>query len=180
MEGQRIIVNRIEGRPCWGKGAEMLFKTDDREAVESLMEGYVEGREYEVTIKVKTKKRSLDANAYCWVLCRKIANATGFTEQEVYKENIRTYGVTAIKPEQTDLVEDLVRMWDGYGLGNDHDILGESKLKGYTNVKYYYGSSQYNSRQMARLLDGIIYEAKDLGIPTETPAEIARMKESWK
>lgn len=180
MAGQSIVIDKIDSRPCWGKGAEIILYTSDRKAVEALMEEYVEGKEYEAVIKRKRAKRSLDANAYCWVLCRKIAEKTGATDTEVYGQCILDYGVTTIKPERKDLVDDLVRMWDGMGIGNSHDILGDSKIDGYVNVKYYYGSSQYNTQQMARLIDGIVYEAKNLGIPTETPDEIERMKSMWK
>jgi hypothetical protein len=37
-----------------------------------------------------------------------------------------------------------------------------------------------DSSQMARLLDGVISEARELGITTETPDEIERMKALWK
>lgn len=180
MAGQSIVIDKIDSRPCWGKGAEIILHTNDRRAVEALMEEYVDGKEYEAVIKRKRAKRSLDANAYCWVLCRKIAEKIGATDAEVYGKCILDYGVTAIKPEEKGLVNDLVRMWDGMGIGNSHDILGDSKIDGYVNVKYYYGSSQYNTQQMARLIDGIVYEAKNLGIQTETPDEIERMKAMWK
>ena len=180
MAGQSIVIDKIDSRPCWGKGAEIILHTNDRRAVEALMDEYVDGKLYEAVIKRKRAKRSLDANAYCWVLCRKIAEKTGATDTEVYGQCILDYGVTTIKPERKDLVDDLVRMWDGMGIGNSHDILGDSKIDGYVNVKYYYGSSQYNTHQMARLIDGIVYEAKNLGIPTETPEEIERMKSMWK
>ena len=50
---------------------------------------------------------------------------------------------------------------------------------GYTTVRLYVGSSKYTSEEMSVLLDGIIADAKELGIETETPDEIARMKAMW-
>ena len=38
------------------------------------------------------------------------------------------------------------------------------------------GSSEMDSREMAILLDGVVQEAEQLGIPTLTPNEIARLK----
>lgn len=174
-----MIIDKIDSRPCWGKGAEIILHTQDREAVQALMEEYVEGKEYVAKIERKRQKRSLDANAYCWVLCRKIAEKIGSTDREVYKEAVKDWGLTTIRPEREDLVDDLVRMWDGMGIGNAHDILGKSKLEGYVNVKYYYGSSQYNTKQMARLIDGIVQEAKEQEIETMTPAELEKMKVDW-
>jgi HD superfamily phosphohydrolase len=43
----------------------------------------------------------------------------------------------------------------------------------------YYGSSSYNSHQMTRLLNNIIYECQALGIETKTPDEIANMLNLW-
>ncbi|MCB6992409.1 hypothetical protein LI177_02780 [bacterium 210820-DFI.6.37] len=137
-------------------------------------------KDYALRMLKPPKKRSLDANAYCWVLCRKIAEKLGSTDTEIYKQAIRDYGLTTIRPDKTELVDDLVRMWDSMGLGNSHDILGPSKIEGYTNVKYYYGSSSYNTRQMAHLLDGIIQDAKEQEIETLTPDELQKMKEAWK
>jgi hypothetical protein len=36
-----------------------------------------------------------------------------------------------------------------------------------------------DSKEMARLIDGTVQEAKQLGIETATPEEIARMKALW-
>ena len=55
----------------------------------------------------------------------------------------------------------------------------ESKLPGCTNVILYYGSSTYDSKQMARLIDNIIQDCKAVGIETATPAEIDAMKARW-
>lgn len=133
----------------------------------------------DIKIDKHKKKRSLDANAYCWVLCKKLADVLGGSDTEIYQECIAKYGVSTVKPERKDLVDDLVRMWDGMGIGNSHIIMGDSKLEGYVNVKYFYGSSQYNTAQMAHLLENIIDEAQAQGIDTRSPEEIARMMSLW-
>lgn len=156
----------------------VYFQTDVKTA-ETVMDQVKKDKKYDVAIKQHRTKRSLDANAYCWVLCRKIAETIGSTDTEVYRLAIRDYGLTTIRPEKADLVDDLVRMWDGMGLGNSHDILGDSKLEGYVNVKYYYGSSSYNTKHMARLIDGLVQDAKEQGVETATPDEIERMKRQW-
>lgn len=174
-----MIVEKIQTHPTWDGGAEILLKTADRKAVQELMDKYVDNKKYAVEIKPYRIKRSLDANAYCWVLCRKIAEKLGSTDREVYKLAVRDYGLTTIRPEKAELVDDLVRMWDSMGLGNSYDILGDSKLKGYINVKYYYGSSSYNTKHMARLIDGLVQDAKEQGIETATPEELERMMQQW-
>lgn len=174
-----MIVNKIETRPTWDGGAEIVLKTTDRRAVQALQDKYIDGKKYVAEIKQYRAKRSLDANAYCWVLCRKLADVLNLTDVEVYKQQIRHYGLTVIKPEKAELVDDLVRMWDKMGVGNAHDLLGDSKIAGYVNVKYYYGSSQYDSKRMARLIDGLIEECKLQEIETMPPDEIERIKQQW-
>ena len=138
-------------------------------------------KDIDVEVKKHRHRRSLDANAYCWVLCDKIAATKGLLlkKSEVYKRAIRDYGVTAVMPVQNDLLKDILAWHTKNGLGNDTDVLGASKFDGYTNVRFYYGSSGYDTKQMSVLLDGIIADAQELGIQTGTPDQIERMKAEW-
>ena len=52
-------------------------------------------KEYE--IKEHKEKRSLDANAYCWILCKKIADKLHITKEEVYRKNIKEMIHTSIQ-----------------------------------------------------------------------------------
>lgn len=45
-----------------------------------------------VSLKRYHEKRSLDANAYCWVLCSKIAEKVGSSKDEVYEQMLQDYG----------------------------------------------------------------------------------------
>ena len=58
---------------------------------------------------------------------------------------------------------------------------GESTLKGtlFKHYKVYKGSSEFTKEEMAIFLDGVVSEAKDLGIDTRTPDEIANLKSLW-
>lgn len=173
VEGSKI------GGEIVGIDTVKIYVQTDIKTAEILLDGLKKDKKYRVEIKRHREKRSLDANAYCWVLCRKIAEKLGTTDREIYKAAIRDYGLTTIRPEKSELVEDLVRMWDGMGIGNGHDILGESKIDGYVNVRYYYGSSQYDSLRMARLIDGLVQDAKEQGIEYLPPDELERMKAAW-
>lgn len=42
------------------------------------------------------------------------------------------------------------------------------------------GTSEYDTKEMSRFIDGIVSEAKELGIETLPPDEVARMKREWK
>lgn len=137
------------------------------------------GVEVDVDIKRHRARRSLDANAYAWVLIDKIAAATGIDKVEVYRETIRNIGgVSDIVCAQERAVEALRSGWEAHGVGWVTDTM-PSKLHGCTNVILYYGSSTYNTGQMSRLIDSLVAEAKGLGIETATPAELARLREEW-
>lgn len=133
-----------------------------------------------IEIKPYRKKRSVDANAYFWVLCGKLAAKTGQRKTDIYRELIREIGDNfEIIPIRNDAVETFIQNWQHGRLGWVCDILGPSQTEGYTNVCAYYGSSTYDSKQMSDLIDCIIYECKEQGIQTETPEQIAAMVELW-
>jgi len=138
------------------------------------------GKEVTVEIKKHSRSRSLDANAYCWVLIDKIAEKTGQRKTDVYRQAIREIGGVSDTVCVRDIaVERLREGWESKGLGWQTEIF-ESKLKGCTNVTLYYGSSVYDSRQMAQLIDSLVQDAEALGIPTLTPKEAERLIGKWK
>jgi len=134
--------------------------------------------EYQIT-KAK-KKRSLDSNAYCWVLIDKISAAVGADKITVYREAVRNIaGNTEIVCVKDEAVQKLRDGWEHNGIGWLTETM-PSKLEGCTNVILTYGSSTYDQAQMTALLEHIVDEAKALGIETLTPSELERMKADWK
>lgn len=133
--------------------------------------------DYEIT-KAK-KKRSLDANAYAWVLIDKIAANVGLSKTEVYKEAIRDIGgnseIICVKAEAAD---ELCRGWRHNGLGWQTEQF-PSAIAGYINVVLYYGSSFYDTKQMSILIDRLVQDAKALGIETMTPEKLSALLEGW-
>ncbi len=120
-------------------------------------------------------KRSLDANAYCWVILQKIAEVLHQDKWNIYLEMLGKYGVFThiiVKPNVVDKVKEEWRTVKE---------LGEVNVNGVTGIQLqcYFGSSTYNTKEMSVLIDGIIYEAKELGIETLPPDELERMKVEW-
>lgn len=131
-------------------------------------------------LKRHCKVRSLDANAYCWVLMHKLAEVLNISPAEVYRNAIRDIGGNAeITPIRNDAVDTWINNWNKHGIGWFCEILNNGKLANYTNVINYYGSSVYDSRQMSQLIDVIITECKAQNIETMTPPELGRLKEGW-
>lgn len=132
-----------------------------------------------IEIKPYRARRSLDANAYAWVLMDKLAEKMVMSKVDIYREYIKHIGgnseTVCVK---NSAVERLCDGWGKNGIGWQTETF-PSKIEGCTNVILYYGSSTYDSAQMSRLLDLIIQDCKQIGIPTDTPDEIARLKSLW-
>lgn len=120
-------------------------------------------------IKEHKEKRSLNANSYLWCLIGKIADAIRSSKDEVYLLMLKRYG----QSEKVYLSKDV----DITGYIKYFEISGEyGNMLEYTIFK---GSSEYNTAEMSYLIDGVISEAKELGIETLPPYEIERMKQRW-
>ncbi len=137
--------------------------------------------QYELKVLKKRNRRSLDANAYMWVLCDKLAKKLNTAADEIYKEMINRYGTSEIVPIRADAVQAFIDKWQSQGLGNMCLNLGDCRrTEGYQNIKIFFGSSTYNTKEMSVLIDGIVTEAKEQGIETLPSEELERLKESWK
>lgn len=135
----------------------------------------------DVEIKRHREKRSLDANAYFWVLAGKLAAVLRLTTTEIYRWCVREIGDNfTIVPIRDDAVESWKRIWAGHGEGWVADDLGECRnIPGYHYMKSYYGSSMYDSAQMSRLIDLVVEACKEQNIETATPDELELMKARW-
>lgn len=155
--------------------AEYIITSKDRptEEINDLMD-----KELSVEIKPYRKRRSLDANSYCWVLCQKLAEKLNCTKEDIYKEAIRKAGQFDFVAVTDSATEQFIKAWQSKGLGWYAEAL-ESKIEGCKKIMVYYGSSVYDSKEMAHLIDYIVSECKELGIETMTPAEISRMMNEW-
>ena len=145
--------------------------------------GEMKRRRYVVEIKEYREKRSLDANAYAWQLIGKLAaklsqSGAVITPQQVYREAIRDVGGNyEVIPVRDDALDHWREIWTGRGLGWVCEVIGKSKIEGYTNTRCFYGSSVYDKAQMSRLISIIVEECKAAGVETMTPAELASLLE---
>lgn len=140
-----------------------------------------DGKEYELTIGNAVKKRSNDANRYFWELVGKLSEKNNVSPEDIYRTYIKDIGGNyEVMPIREDAVDTWIKNWRSRGIGWQCDILGESKLRGYTNVICYYGSSTYNSKQFSRLIELCIEDCKSQGIETMTPTELESLMSNYK
>lgn len=137
------------------------------------------GKELDIEIKKQRKRRSLDSNAYFWVLAGKLAVKLHISPTEVYRHYIQDIGgnyETVTVAEQGS--DKLREMWSAHGKGWLTEEL-PSSAPGYVTLLLYYGSSTYDTAQMSRLIDMIVLDCKENGIETLTPDKLDAMKERW-
>ena len=126
-------------------------------------------------IKKWRNKRSLDANAYFWLLTGKIAEVLKTDKDSVYLDLLDQYGVFRHYIGRPEAVEMMKKQ---YRLVKE---LGEVTVNGQTGIQFqcFFGSSSYDTGEMSRLVDGAIQVAESLGIPTLPDADVKKMKEEW-
>ena len=124
-----------------------------------------------IDIKQYRDKRSLDANAYAWELMTQIANVLSVSKDEVYLMMLKKYGQGGVVKLRTKDISNLLRITPYV---EKHESLEDTD--GACYYRFWVGSSKYDTQEMSILIDGIVSDAKELGIQTETPEELSRYK----
>lgn len=124
-------------------------------------------------IKKFKKKRSLNSNSYLWLLCTKIADIMNLSKEEVYVKMLEDYGTSILVP--------LTPTTDPSKYFKYYTFFEKGKLndKECYWYKVFKGSSEYDSKEMTSLLNGVVQEAKNLGIVTLDELEIQEMLDRW-
>lgn len=132
-----------------------------------------------VELKPYREKRSLDSNAYAWVLLDKLSEKLRIPKVTIYREIIKDVGGNSETVCVTNgAVDRLCEGWSKNGIGWITEAF-PSKLEGCTNVILYFGSSTYDTAQMNRFLNMCIELCEEQGIDTITPNEKARLLSLW-
>ena len=161
-------------------GTWLCFNVDNKEAIH-VVNNMKADKKYKLEIKEYRQKRSLDANAYFWVLVGKLSAKLNIPPKEIYKELIKSVGDNyTVIPIKSEAVDDWHKIWAHNGEGWICDNLGKSKINGFTNIRCYYGSSIYSAAQMSRLINLTVDECKRQGIETASPDELQRIIDLWK
>ena len=154
--------------------------------------------ELDVTMSKHRQQRSLDSNAYFWVLVNEIARKLNISDAEVHDKLLSENICYIIKDGVLDW-DDKTEGPDRYGLlkdGTDYWLCSGATVQmsdtrtgqllqknGNTITKLIYwhikGSHQMDTKEMSRLIESTVQEAKNLGIETATPAELEEMNKRW-
>lgn len=162
---------------------EIIFKKQDCIKVIAETASYIDSlddkKDYVLEIKEKKKKRSLNANNYAWSMIDKLAEKLNIAKTDIYRSYIKEIGGNSTTVCAKNVaVDDLCEMWQHKGIGWLTDKM-PSKLDGCTNVILYYGSSTYDTAQMSRLINLIVQDCIENGIPTLEDMELDRLCKEW-
>ena len=167
--------NKIDFSVDYNGTSKLTFSVKDKVSAETLFLKLKDETDIDLQADKHREKRSLNANAYMWVLVGKLAKALRNDSDSVYFELLKRYGTyesISVKTEAEDYIIDAVKYCEKYG---------ESVLNGvkWSHIKIYKGSSQYDTKEMSDLINGVVDEAQEQGIETMTPDELERIKERW-
>ena len=140
-------------------------------------------KECDVSVEIKKYNpgRSKDANSFCWAMCTDIGNAMTppLPKEDVYRMAIRAVGDYEPLPIKEGAVETFQHRWASHGTGWFAEVIDNSKLPGYKLVFAYYGSSTYDTASMSRLIDYLVDEAEQMGLPIPASKEQEEMLAKW-
>ena len=185
-----VCTGKIEGlKMDYATGKQSIFL----EVNEDIRDAFQELKDFElldIRIKKHRKKRSLDANAYYWVLITKLAKRLELSNPELHNVCLGRYGqpeilegksVFATIPDTED-AESKIRNTMDYHLQPTSQVREGIDGVTYRTYRLLRGSHTYNSEEMARLISGLIDMCKDAQIPDSeiaTPEEKRLLKERY-
>lgn len=170
-----ISLNVDTGRTC------LTFEMDNLrpDSIEDIRE---------CTLRIKAakwrEKRSLTANAYFHVLVAKIAEALGLSNIMVKNMMISRYGEIYLT-DGGEPASVLLLACEDYRKCEAMHLQPTASMEQLKGKVYQWhivmkNSRDYDSKEMARLIDGTVSEAKELGIDTMPQDELERMVKRWK
>lgn len=172
----RLIASNVRVQFDENRKPEIVLSVADLpEPLNALKQAVLDGKKLAVEISQHRQKRSLDANAYLWVMLAKMADVLRANKDDLYLTMLERYGQFTHVVVRPDAVDKFTQQWRVVR------NLGGIKVNGVYGVQLqcYFGSSTYDTKEMATLIDGVVQECKDLGIETLPHGEIERMSQDW-
>ena len=138
----------------------------------SITESIKQGVMYVVEIKRHRKKRSLDQNAMYWAVLGQVAKALNISTSYCHNLCLRRYGQLERYGEQNVYVvlpdtEEASKQADeaeSYHVKPTSQVKAGKDGQNYRTYILLRGSSTYDTAEMTRLIDGLMDEARQMGI----------------
>lgn len=159
----------------------ILISTDNLTIMEELEKQRNSQKDMSIEIKRIYNKRSLDANAYFHFLVNKLARYFNVADDDMKIKMNLQYGTVArdennkcigVKiPANVD-----IRKFYKYTKWFGECVEGGIKFNKYL---FYKQTHTLNTKEMADLIEGVVQECRDNGIPTKTDEEVKDMINNW-
>lgn len=146
----------------------MTFLTDEM-PVEDL------SGDLRITVKKWKDKRSLNANALLWKMLGDIARELQTDKWDVYLQMLKRYGKFTYVLVHPKAVEALKNTWRETEIVGDVDVNGVKAVQ----VLCYYGTSQMDSGEFSKLIDGVKSEMVEMGIEPPCSEDLRRAVENY-
>lgn len=160
----------------WQTGQYNITFTINEQSVVNEIEHIKDCEKLNIKAVKFRQKRSLDANAYAWVMMQKLAEAVHSDKWSIYLEMLKKYSreftFVICKEQAIDKLKELYRTCVDLGEVNVNGTEGHQ-------MQVFFGSSTFDSKAMSVFIDGIVSECKEAGIETIPPAELERMVNQW-
>ena len=159
----------------FGDMLQVIIPYNKLSLLEPVTKALASQKKLDIEITVHREKRSLNANAALWLLLGKMAGVLNTNKDDLYLLMLERYGVYTHVIVKPAVVAKVKEQW------RTVRELGEVTVNGQTGIQLqcYFGSHTYNSLEFSRLLDGVINEAKDIGIDFISREERDLMIEEW-
>lgn len=113
------------------------------------------------------RKRTLTQNSYYWALLSELAGALGLSNDELHFQLLKRYSTP--QPFVTFKNVDVSKFMRYYEKRAENDRC--------ISYLFYTPSSEMDTKEFKRLLDGLISECNEVGINTLNAEELALLKE---
>lgn len=177
-----IAISYATGKPL------LTLECDEHPTrLQEMIEGLRAADSLTIKIGKFRKKRSLDANAYYWLLVGKLAKVLKISMPHCHNLMLRRYGTLEefdgrpvyIIIQDTDEASSKADEAETYHIKPTAQVKEGNDGLMYRTYLLLKGSHDYDTAEMSDLIEGLVDECKNVGIETATPDEIANMLSLW-
>lgn len=167
----------VDGKPL------ISFEVNEGQPALKMAQKFKDSPKINIKLSEHKEGRSLNANAYYWCLIGKLSKALRISTSYCHNVMLRRYGtletvddtpVYLLFPD-TDEAQKKVDEAETYHVKPTSNVRTGNDGKMYRTYMLLKGSSQYDTAEMAALISGLRDECTNVGIPVETPDEIANL-----
>lgn len=167
----------VDGKPL------ISFEVNEGPPALKMAQKFKECPKLNIKLSEHKKGRSLNANAYYWTLIGKLSKVLKISTSYCHNVMLRRYGVLELVDDtpvymlipDTDEAERKADEAETFHIKPTSNVREGKDGKMYRTYMLLKGSHSFDTAEMAALISGLRDECTQVGIPVETPDEIANL-----